>query len=104
VDGKLDTQKIKGGQDHEVNWFPSTVVLLIGFAFSTVLADDDKDDFKKFPQNATFTTLITIPRPVEGLTGDNTDNLYIGGSTSATAVPPINPPCPIWRSTYRIHP
>ena len=81
----------------KVNWFACTVVLLIGFAFSTVLADDDKDDFKKFPQNATFTTLITIPRPVEGLTGDNTDNLYIGGSTSATAVPPINPPCPIWR-------
>jgi sugar lactone lactonase YvrE len=73
----------------KVNWFACTVVLLIGFAFSTVLADDDKDDANKFPQNATFTTLITLPRAVEGLTGDNTGNLYIGGSGPT--------PCPIWQ-------
>jgi sugar lactone lactonase YvrE len=64
----------------------------IGFAFSTVFADsdkDDKDDGNKFPKNATFTTLITLPRAIEGLTGDGTNNLYTGGSG------PV--PCPIWQ-------
>jgi sugar lactone lactonase YvrE len=42
-----------------------------------------------FPGNATFTTLITTPRAIEGLTGDGTRNLYTGGSGSA--------PCPIWQ-------
>jgi sugar lactone lactonase YvrE len=43
----------------------------------------------QFPQNASFTTLITTPRPIEGLTGDGTANLYTGGSGSAA--------CPIWK-------
>ncbi len=79
----------------KARWFACTVVLLIAFAFSTVLADDDKDDANKFPKNATFTTLIKLPRPVEGLTGDNTGNLYIGGSSTTTPSNP--PPCPIWK-------
>jgi hypothetical protein len=41
-----------------------------------------------FPGNATFTTLITTPRAIEGLTGDGTRNLYTGGSGT--------PPCPVW--------
>ncbi len=40
-------------------------------------------------QSATFTTLVTIPRPIEGLTGDGVNNLYTGGSSTA--------PCPIWQ-------
>ena len=43
----------------------------------------------QFPENSTFTTLITTPRAVEGLTGDGVNNLYIGGSGNA--------PCPIWQ-------
>jgi sugar lactone lactonase YvrE len=50
---------------------------------------DDDDDRRSFPHNATFTTLITTPRAVEGLTGDNHGNLYIGGSGTA--------PCPVWK-------
>jgi sugar lactone lactonase YvrE len=46
-------------------------------------------DPPQFPQNATFTTLVTLPRAVEGLTGDGVNNLYIGGSGNA--------PCPIWQ-------
>jgi sugar lactone lactonase YvrE len=42
-----------------------------------------------FPKDATFTTLTTTPRAIEGLTGDNYSNLYTGGSGSA--------PCPIWK-------
>jgi sugar lactone lactonase YvrE len=53
---------------------------------SSAWGDEDK---LPFPANATFTTLITTPRPIEGLTGDNHRNLYVGGSGA--------PPCPIWQ-------
>src|SRR5262249_1095724 len=46
-----------------------------------------------FPKDATFTTLITTPRALEGMTGDNFRNLYTGGSGAA--------PCPIWRINLR---
>jgi sugar lactone lactonase YvrE len=42
-----------------------------------------------FPKDATFTTLATTPRAIEGLTGDKHRNLYTGGSGTA--------PCPIWK-------
>jgi sugar lactone lactonase YvrE len=48
-----------------------------------------KSDADLFPQPASFTTLITTPRAIEGLTGDNNENLYLGGSGA--------PPCPIWK-------
>jgi sugar lactone lactonase YvrE len=48
------------------------------------------DDYElPFPTDATFTTLTTTPRAIEGLTGDNYRNLYTGGSGT--------PPCPVWR-------
>jgi sugar lactone lactonase YvrE len=47
------------------------------------------EDQLAFPKDATFTTLITTPRAIEGMTGDNFRNLYTGGSGTA--------PCPIWR-------
>ena len=37
------------------------------------------EDDLPFPKNATVTTLITTPRLIEGLTGDNQNNLYTGG-------------------------
>jgi hypothetical protein len=43
----------------------------------------------EFPQNATVTTVITTPRLIEGLTGDNHGNLY----TAASGVPP----CAVWQ-------
>ena len=49
----------------------------------------DDDDKPLFPKDATFTTLITTPRALEGLTGDNHRNLYTGGSGT--------PPCPVWQ-------
>jgi len=74
----------------KAKWFACAVFLfLFGFAFSSVLADDDKDDGHQFPKNATFTTLITLPRAIEGLTGDNHRNLYTGGSGTS--------PCPVWK-------
>jgi sugar lactone lactonase YvrE len=47
--------------------------------------DEDK---LPFPKDVTFTTRITTPRAIEGLTGDNHRNLYTGGSGT--------PPCPVW--------
>jgi len=48
--------------------------------------DDDK---LPFPKDATVTTLITTPRTIEGLTGDNHNNLYTGASGT--------PPCAVWQ-------
>jgi sugar lactone lactonase YvrE len=46
-------------------------------------------DPSQFPEDATFTTLITTPRAIEGLTGDGSGNLYTGGSGAAS--------CPVWK-------
>ncbi len=59
------------------------VCLVAGIDFSSLAGA------AQFPQNATFTTLIPTPRPIEGLTGDRVSNLYTGGSSAA--------PCPIWQ-------
>ncbi len=67
-------------------WFVSTFfALVLGLGMPLAWADEPP----QFPQNATFTTLITTPRAIEGLTGDGTNNLYTGGSGTA--------PCPIWQ-------
>src|SRR5262245_18457487 len=47
------------------------------------------EDTLPFPKDASLTTLITTPRAIEGLTGDNHRNLYVAGSGM--------PPCPIWQ-------
>jgi hypothetical protein len=49
----------------------------------------DDDDKLPFPKNATVTTLITTPRSILGLTGDNHRNLYTAGAGT--------PPCPVWQ-------
>ena len=72
-----------------IRWLASLLVFLIAGLGSSVLAGA-----AQFPQDATFTTLITTPRPIEGLTGDNSGNLYVGGSSVPITLPP---PCPIWQ-------
>ena len=75
----------------QIRWLSSIVVIfvifVVGSNFSPAWSDDD--DKRQFPTSATFTTLITTPRPIEGLTGDNHRNLYTGGSGA--------PSCPIWQ-------
>jgi sugar lactone lactonase YvrE len=66
-----------------LRWLASLLVCLIAGLGSSVLAEP-----AQFPQNATFTTLVTTPRAIEGLTGDGVNNLYTGGSGT--------PPCPVW--------
>ena len=75
--------------------FPLAPKLTPGGLQSALAWGDDDDDRRSFPHKATFTTLITTPRAIEGLTGDNHGNLYTGGSV-AVATTPITP-CPIWK-------
>ena len=35
-------------------------------------------DPPQFPQDTTFTTLVPLPKAIEGLTGDGVSNLYTG--------------------------
>jgi len=48
------------------------------------------DDGARFPQGATFSTLVLTPFQIEGLTGDDSGNLYTTGR-------PAGAPCPVWR-------
>jgi sugar lactone lactonase YvrE len=61
------------------------IVALISSGWDSVRAEPPQ-----FPQDATFTTLVTLPRAIEGLTGDNRGNLYTGGTSAQS-------PCPIFR-------
>jgi len=45
-----------------------------------------------FPKNPTFSTLITTPLLIEGMTGDNRGNLYVPARQAGIGVP-----CPVWR-------
>ena len=49
-------------------------------------------DVEKDTLNATFSTLITTPLVIEGLTNDNDGNLYAPGRATAAGEP-----CPVWR-------
>ena len=53
------------------------------------LATTAQSDNSAAPQVSTFTTLVTTPRGIEGLTGDNKGNLFLASSGAA--------PCPIWQ-------
>jgi sugar lactone lactonase YvrE len=74
----------------KAKWLISLVLAFaLNMGWSAAWADDDE---RQFPRNATFTTLITTPRPIEGLTGDNHRNLYTGGSGT-----PATEGCPVWQ-------
>jgi sugar lactone lactonase YvrE len=75
----------------KMRWLTSMVIFLVILVLGAGLfaAREGDEDKRELPTSATFTTLITTPRPIEGLTGDNHRNLYTGGSGA--------PPCPIWQ-------
>lgn len=53
----------------KMRWLTSTVIIFVIAVIGPGLfaARQDDDDRRQFPKNATFTTLITTPRPIEGL-------------------------------------
>ena len=71
-----------------LRWLASLLACLIVGLGSSVLAGA-----AQFPQDATFTTLITTPRAIEGLTGDNAGNLYTGGAAITSLGDTF---CPVW--------
>ena len=66
----------------------AVAVLLVAVAVPAVA-----DNEARFPQSATFTTLITTPLAIEGLTGDESGNLYTTGRDLDVGVDK----CPVWR-------
>ena len=62
------------------------IALLICFGWSIAWSAQSP-----FPANATFATLTTTPLAIEGLTGDNSGNLYTVGRNAGNGVP-----CPVW--------
>ena len=63
------------------------IALLICFGWSRAWSAQSP-----FPANATFTTLFTTPLAIEGLTGDNSGNLYTVGRNAGNGEP-----CPVWK-------
>jgi hypothetical protein len=53
------------------------MAIIVLLAFQAVWLHAQNWDAHLFPQPATFTTLITTPRVIEGLTGDNDKNLSV---------------------------
>ena len=68
-------------------------LLVLSLFFSNAIALPAwANDGHHFPQEATFTTLVKTPLPIEGMTGDNQGNLY----TPARAIA-AGQACPVWR-------
>ena len=68
------------------------VVVLSVLLSAPVSLPSAAEDGDRFPQGATFTTLITTPRNIEGMTGDNQGNLYAPGRGLVAGEA-----CPVWR-------
>ena len=67
------------------------IVSLLGFSLMVWLPAT-ADDGHAIPRDATFSTRITTPLVIEGLTGDHSGNFYTTGRTPGNGVP-----CPVWR-------
>ena len=63
----------KEGKVMKGKWFFG---LICAFGLGLGGSLSQADDPPPFPHNATFSTLITTPRAIEGLTGDHAGNLY----------------------------
>lgn len=67
-------------------------VLLAGTIAGIIGVAARADDEPRFPDGATFTTLIKTPLAIEGLTGDAAGNLYTTGRETTAGTN-----CPVWR-------
>ncbi len=69
---------------------------LVVFVVTLGLSVARADQAQQYPADATFTTLITTPLGIEGLTGDNSGNLYtVGRHVNVPAEQGL--PCPVWK-------
>src|SRR6185503_1205139 len=67
-------------------------VLLAGTVVATISDGARAADEVRFPESASFTTLIVTPLAIEGLTGDAAGNLYTTGRETTAGTN-----CPVWR-------
>ena len=73
-----------------------TAAVLLAVLAVPAVADDEA----RFPRNATFTTLVVTPLAIEGLTGDQSGNLYTTGRDLNAG-----DNCPVWRINANVaHP
>jgi sugar lactone lactonase YvrE len=70
----------------------NTLIAVSLLLSNTISMPARADDERHFPQAATFSTLITTPHNIEGLTGDNRGNLYTAARNIAEGGM-----CPVWR-------
>ena len=68
----------------------TALCLLVACAVSMPARADDNR--QPFPPGATFSTLITTPLGIEGMTGDRQGNLYVPGRVTTPGAE-----CPVWR-------
>jgi sugar lactone lactonase YvrE len=72
----------------------TVLALLLAGSLGTLADDDDRDGNGHLDRlNASFSTLITTPLVIEGLTNDDRGNLYAPGRTPGAGVA-----CPVWRT------
>ena len=67
-------------------------VALSLLASSVIAIPASADGGGPFPKAPTFSTLITTPLQIEGLTNDNHGNLYVPSRNAGAGVS-----CPVWR-------
>lgn len=76
------------GEDHMI--FARGLIALSLLASSAVAVQADGGG--PFPKAVTFSTLITTPLQIEGLTNDNQGNLFVPARNAGGGLP-----CPVWR-------
>ncbi|MBC7939282.1 MAG: hypothetical protein H7Z19_05875, partial [Chitinophagaceae bacterium] len=66
--------------------------LALAVSLSCLPPASARDHLHGLPASASFSTLVTTPLAVEGLTGDRQNNLYTAGRS-----PGVGLPCPVWQ-------
>jgi len=72
--------------------FTRSLIVLSLFASPVIAAPALADGGGPFPKALAFSTLITTPLQIEGMTGDNKGNLYVPSRNAGAGNP-----CPVWR-------
>ncbi len=71
-----------------MRWILAALMWTMGVGATPAWADEGG----QLPRHAGFTTLVTTPLAIEGLTGDRNGNLYTTGRSAGAGLP-----CPVWR-------
>jgi sugar lactone lactonase YvrE len=81
------------GEDHMI--VARSLIALSLLASPAVAVPALADGGGPFPKAVTFSTLISTPLQIEGMTGDNNGNLYVPARNAGAGKP-----CPVWRVNF----